>query len=80
MDAWRNARDIEILQKEVEQLKKHIVTITELVLRDRVSQKSVKPVEVPKEEPKETPKKKRWFNRSTAVDKNETVQSKQHKP
>jgi hypothetical protein len=66
MDAWKNAKAIEEIRAEINQIKQHIVTITELILK--------------KEEPvKEEPVKKSWVSRDTDGDKNENVQSKQHK-
>ena len=66
MDAWKNAKAIEEIRAEINQIKQHIVTITELILKKE-------------ETVKEEPVKKSWVSRYTDGDKNENVQSKQHK-
>ena len=67
MDAWKNARNIEALQKEVEQIKKHMVTLMQIVLKKDVPKKEP----IIKEVLKEEPKKKGWFGgRDTDGEKN----------
>ena len=69
MDAWKNAKAISEIRAEISQIKQHIVTITELILKQ---DKESKPA-------KEEPKKKSWISRDADGDKNENIQSKQHK-
>ena len=80
MDAWRNAQDIKSIQEELSVIKKHLISLTQLMIDNG---KKDKPEKVSKPEPKSKPvepelEKKGWFGR-TRGDKDEGVQSKQNK-